>query len=260
LSSLLRAWYAFLALGLVTIALMAVVGRVPFEYSAAVALPQDLLHRAGTNVRLTVESLVDRRDLRAEVERLEAELAASRQEARFLELEVQRLEEVLSVRRSQSPGTVATAPVVGGEVGAELARLIVGLGARDGVTVDMPVTVPQGLVGIVTDVGPDTALVRTILDPESRVGVTVRGKGGQGIAVGDVGDRVRVTGFLEVEPVEVGDEVETSSRGGLFPVGVLVGVVEEVLPQDPNELRRTYIVRPAVDLATLREVVLLAPQ
>ena len=40
MSSLLRAWYAFLALGLVTIALMAVVGRVPFEYSAAVALPR----------------------------------------------------------------------------------------------------------------------------------------------------------------------------------------------------------------------------
>ncbi len=260
MSSLLRAWYAFLALGLVTIALMAVVGRVPFEYSAAVALPQDLLHRAGTNLRLTVESLVDRRDLRAEVERLEGELADARQEARFLELEVQRLEQVLAVRRSQSPGVVATAPVVGGAVGAELARLIVGLGARDGVTVDMPVTVPQGLVGIVTDVGPDSAVVRTVLDPQSRVGVTVRGKGGQGIAVGDVGDRLRVTGFLEVEPVEVGDLVETSSRGGLFPLGVLVGEVEAVLPPDPNELRRTYIVRPAVDIATLREVVMLAPQ
>jgi rod shape-determining protein MreC len=260
LSSLLRAWYAFLALGLVTTAFMAVVGRVPFEYSAAIALPQDLLHRAGTNVRLTLESLVDRRDLRAEVERLENLLAASRQEARELELEVQRLEQVLAVRRSQSPGVVATAPVVGGTVGAELARLIVGLGARGGVTVDMPVTVPQGLVGIVTDVGPNSSVVRTVLDPQSRVGVTVRGKGGQGIAVGDVGDRVRVTGFLEVEPVVVGDLIETSSRGGLFPQGVLVGVVEEVLPPDPNELRRAYIVRPAVDIATLREVVLLAPQ
>jgi len=71
---------------------------------------------------------------------------------------------------------------------------------------------------------------------------------------------VRVTGFLEVEPVVVGDLIETSSRGGLFPQGVLVGVVEEVLPPDPNELRRAYIVRPAVDIATLREVVLLAPQ
>jgi len=260
LSSLLRAWYAFLALGLVTIVLMAVVGRVPYEYSAAIALPQDLLHQAGTNVRLAVESLVDRRDLRAEVERLEAELAAARQEARMLELEVQRLEQVLAVRRSQSPGVVATAPVVGGTLGDGLARLVIGLGSRGGVTVDMPVTVPQGLVGIVTDVGPSSAVVRTVLDPQSRVGVTVRGKGGQGIAVGDVGDRLRVTGFLEVEPVEVGDLVETSSRGGLFPLGVLVGTVEAVLPPDPNDLRRTYIVRPAVDLATLREVVLLAPQ
>lgn len=260
MSSLLRAWYAFLALGLVTIVLMAVVGRVPYEYSAAIALPQDLLHQAGTNVRLAVESLVDRRDLRAEVERLEAELAAARQEARMLELEVQRLEQVLAVRRSQSPGVVATAPVVGGTLGDGLARLVIGLGSRGGVTVDMPVTVPQGLVGIVTDVGPSSAVVRTVLDPQSRVGVTVRGKGGQGIAVGDVGDRLRVTGFLEVEPVEVGDLVETSSRGGLFPLGVLVGTVEAVLPPDPNDLRRTYIVRPAVDLATLREVVLLAPQ
>ena len=260
MSSLLRAWYAFLALGLVTIALMAVVGRVPFEYSAAVALPHDLLHRAGTNLRLTVDSVVDRRDLRAEVERLEDELAAARQEARFLELEVQRLEQVLEVRRSQSPGVVTTAPVVGGTVGAELARLIVGRGAEDGVMVNMPVTVPAGLVGIVTDVGPTSAVVRTVVDPQSRVGVTVRGKGGQGVLVGDVADRLRVTGFLEVTPVEVGDLVETSSRGGLFPLGVLVGVVEEVLPPDPNELRRPFVVRPAVELATLREVVLLAPQ
>ena len=46
----------------------------------------------------------------------------------------------------------------------------------------------------------------------------------------------------------------------MVPRLVLVGVVEEVLPPDPNELRRTFIVRPAVELATLREVVLLAPQ
>lgn len=260
MSSLLRAWYAFLALGLVTIALMAVVGRVPFEYSAAVALPHDLLHRAGTNLRLTVDSVVDRRDLRAEVERLEDELAAARQEARFLELEVQRLEQVLEVRRSQSPGVVTTAPVVGGTVGAELARLIVGRGAEDGVMVNMPVTVPAGLVGIVTDVGPTSAVVRTVVDPQSRVGVTVRGKGGQGIAVGEVGSLVRVTRFIVDDPVEVGDVVETSSFGGLFPAGLRVGVVREVLPPDPNELRRSFLVEPGVDLATLQDVVVLAPQ
>ncbi len=260
MSSLLRAWYAFIALCLLTIASMALVGRVPFEVTAAVALPHDLLHRAGTNVRLTVESMLDRRDLRAELERLETELAATRQDSRFLELEVQRLEQVLEVRRAQSPGVVTTAPVIGGTVGADLARLIIGAGTRQGVTADMPVTVPAGLVGIVTEVGPTSSVVRTIADPQSRVGVTVRGKGGQGVLVGDVGELLRVTRFEEDDAVEVGDLVETSSYGGLFPIGVLVGVVEQVLPPDPNELRRSYIVRPSVELAILREVVLVAPQ
>ena len=33
----------------------------------------------------------------------------------------------------------------------------------------------------------------------------------------------------------------------------------EVLPQDPNELRRSFLVAPAVDLATTLDVVLIAP-
>jgi rod shape-determining protein MreC len=131
---------------------------------------------------------------------------------------------------------------------------------QDGVLLNMPVTVPEGLVGIITNVSPHNAVVRTVLDPQSRVGVTVRGRGGQGIAVGEVGGRIRVTDFIAEKPVEVGDKVETSSYGGLFPNGVLVGTVEQVLPPNPNELRRSFIVQPAVDLSTLSEVVLLAPQ
>lgn len=260
MSSLLRAWYAFLALCLATVAITAFVGRVPAELTATVALPHDLLKRAGTNLRLTMESLTDRRDLRAEVAELTTSVAELEQERRFLELEVQRLEQVLDVRRMQSPGVVATAPVIGGGVGPDISRLIIGLGSSSGVHVGMPVTVPQGLVGIITEVTPTTAVVRTVVDPQSRVGVSVRDRGGQGVAVGDVADLLRVTRFIQSGEVQVGDEVETSSYGGLFPIGVLVGVVQEVLPDDPNDLRRTFLVRPSVDLATLREVVLLAPQ
>ena len=85
-------------------------------------------------------------------------------------------------------------------------------------------------------------------------------KGGQGVAVGEIGGRVRVVRFVEDEPVAVGDVVETSSYGGLFPRGVRVGVVDEVLPPDPNDLRRTFLARPAADLSTLLEVALIAPQ
>lgn len=260
MSSMLRAWYVFVALGLMTFLLAAFVGRVPTDLSAAVALPHELLHRAGATVRSTLESAVDRREFRAEVARLKEELALTEQARRDLELEVGRLREAARVRTAQSPAVVAVAPVVGADPGQEAARLRVGLGSGAGVIRNMPVTVPAGLVGIVTEVASRSAVVTTILDPQARVGVSVRGKGGQGVAMGEVGGLVRVARFMMDEPVEVGDVVETSSHGGLYPAGVMVGVVEEVLPPDPNELRRSFIVRPAVTFWALTDVVLLAPQ
>ena len=130
----------------------------------------------------------------------------------------------------QSPGVVATAPVIGGGVGPDVSRLIIGSGTSSGVQVGMPVTVPQGLVGIVTDVTANSAIVRTVVDPQSRVGVSVRDRGGQGVIVGDVADLLRVTRFIQSQEVQVGDEVETSSYGGLFPIGVLVGVAGLPVP------------------------------
>lgn len=260
MSSIIRAWYVFVALGLATFLLTAFVGRVPTDLTAAVALPHDLLHRAGVNLKLTLQGAVDRRDFRSELARLQEELALTEQARRDLELQLGRLEQAVTVATTQAPAVVAVAPVVGGDAGPEIARLRVGMGSSSGLQSNMPVTVPAGLVGIVTEVAPWSAVVTTVLDPQSRVGVTVRGKGGQGIAVGEVGSLVRVTRFIVDDPVEVGDVVETSSFGGLFPAGLRVGVVREVLPPDPNELRRSFLVEPGVDLATLQDVVVLAPQ
>ena len=260
MSSFFRAWYAFLALGLATFVGTAFIGRAPTTMSAAVALPHELPYRLGVSVRTALQSMVDRRDLRAGNEELRAALDELRATSRAQELEIARLREVLAIREDQSPGVIATAQVVGGSSGITVERLTLGIGAREGVSPNMPVSVPAGLVGIVTDVTERRSVVRTVLDPESRIGVTVRGKGGQGIAIGEIGGVVRVARFVESEPVEVGDIVETSSYGGLFPRGVRVGVVTDVMPPDPNELRRTFLAQPSVDLSTLLEVALIAPQ
>lgn len=260
LSSFFRAWYLLLGLGFLTFVFTAFVGQVPHNVSSAVALPHSLLYRTGINVRRSVQDLVERRDLQDQVTGLSSTVASLREENRQLTLEVQRLREALAVREDQSPGVVATAAVTGGSSGPLLARLTLDKGSRNGVLVNMPVTVPAGLVGIVTEVASGSSVVRTVVDPASRVGVTVRDKGGAGVAVGEIGGRIRVTRFIEDESVEVGDAVETSSYGGLFPRGVLVGIVDEVLPPSPNELRLSFLVRPAVDLPTLLEVVLTTPQ
>ena len=249
----------FVALALLTFALTAFVGRVPSSLSAAIALPQTALYRAGVHLRDSARSMVERRALRAEIEALEAERVALEEALRRAELQVEEFERLLHARRTQSPAALASVPVIARSAGGVADTLTLAIGGVDGVTNQMPATTGAGLVGVVTDVTGRTAVVRTLLDPRSRVGVTVRGKGGQGVAVGDVDGRVRVDRFVAEEPIAVGDVVETSAVGGLFPRGLRVGVVVEVLPQDPNELRRSFLVAPAVDLATTLDVVLIAP-
>jgi rod shape-determining protein MreC len=260
LASFFHAWYVFVALGLLTFVFTAFVGSVPAEVSSAVALPHDLIASAGRNVRATAVALADRADLRARNAALEAALEQSEAAGRQLELRLQELETLLDVRRNQSPGAVLVAPVVGWNRTAAVDTLTIGAGARDGVVRGMPVSAPPGLVGIVIGVTAHRAVVRTLLDPQSRVGVAVRDKGGQGVAVGEVGSLVRVDRFIPEQAVREGDVVETTSYGGLFPRGITIGVIAEVLPQDPNELRRSFLVRPAVDIATVTDVVLFTPQ
>jgi rod shape-determining protein MreC len=258
--SFVRAWYVFVGLSLLSFVFTAFVGTVPADVSSAVALPHDLIATSGRNLRTTVVSLGDRADLRADNAALRDALADSEASRRQLELRMQELEALLEVRRNQSPGAVLVASVVGRSRSPAIDTLTLGAGRRDGVVRGMPVSAPAGLVGIVVEVAETRSVVRTLLDPRSRVGVSVRDKGGQGVAVGDVGDLVRVDRFIAEREVNEGDVVETTSYGGLFPRGIAVGVVREVLPQDPNELRRSFLVQPAVDFGALKDVVLFTPQ
>ncbi len=257
--SLLRAWYLFLALAFLTFFLTAFVGQLPYGLSSAVAPPSRLFFQVGASLRGTVVSLLDRRNLRRDNRLLQERLETALGEKRALELQLSRLEQLVVVQDSQSAAARFTAPVVEVSPSPIIRRLTLGRGLSSGVVLDMPVTTPAGLVGIVTDVSARTASVRAITDPESAVGVTVRGRGGQGLAVGIPGGLVRVVNFDPQAPVQVGDIVETSSRGGLFPQGVTVGAVTEVPLRNANSLRLEFVVRPAVEVSMLFEVVLLEP-
>ena len=260
MSSLQRAWFTFLALGLLTLVASGLVGQPPASLTAVVAMPHNLLHRVGTNLRLTAEVLADRTDLRQSLGEAQATIDELERENRSLSLTVQQLSEVLQIQADQSPGVALTAPITGVSSSSLLSRFTLGKGVDDGVRLSMVATVPQGLVGMVVEAGPNSSVVRSVVDPQSRIGITVRGRGGQGVALGLPGGLIRVTDFIEAEPVQVGDLVETSSMGGLYPRGVLVGTVVEVPAPDPNGLRRVFTVEPAIDMSTLLEVALISPQ
>jgi rod shape-determining protein MreC len=260
MSNLLRAWYVFLGLGFLTFMFTAFTGQVPYRLSSVIALPHQLFFSLATNIRETTKSMVERRNVREENQALQQRVDNLLTEKRALEIEVERLEQLLRVRETQSPAALLTAPVIATSSSPILRQLTIGRGSKHGVMPNMPVTVPAGLVGLVTDVTGNSSSVRTITEPLSKIGISVRDKGGQGIAVGEIGGKVRVINFIEDDPVEIGDLVETNSRGGLFPRGLLLGTVTEAPVRNPNDLRIEFLLEPAVDVMTLQEVTVLETQ
>ncbi|WP_027481988.1 rod shape-determining protein MreC [Deinococcus pimensis] len=256
----MNAWrrLALVYLGLLFLSMVSTRFQVvpPLALSSGVLPVTRVFDGAADHVRGAYETLVNDRDARHRLEVLRDQNEVLRGRNDVLERENARLREAAQIRATQFPGPVSVASVVMVDPSPLLSRLTVDKGARDGVRRFMPASVPSGLVGQVTGVAANTAVVTTILDPESRVGVTLRGKGGRGLAVGAPPDRLRATFPLTVD-VKVGDTVLTSSLGGVYPVGIKVGTVERVEQVGPNDVNRTVIVKPSADVSTLEEVALL---
>ncbi|MBS5280431.1 MAG: rod shape-determining protein MreC, partial [Butyricicoccus pullicaecorum] len=53
--------------------------------------------------------------------------------------------------------------------------------------------------------------------------------------------------------VVIGDTVETSGRGGVFPKGIMIGTVERVMIEE-NGMDNYAVIRPFVDPATVTDV------
>ncbi|WP_299433424.1 rod shape-determining protein MreC [uncultured Meiothermus sp.] len=231
---------------------------LPGEFAARTAPLFGFSFRLGQNAKASLAAIFDRRDLRAQQRQMQAELQQLRQENQRLALENRKLQATLRVQAVQGLGVVAVAPVIDDDASGLYRRLFLGAGSARGLRVGMPVTTANGLVGVITEVTQNNAVVRTLLDPESRVGVRLAGAPGRGIAYGAPPRMLRV----EIAPeasVKPGDKVVSGALQGLYPAGITVGTVEQVLPTSPGALKKVLMVRPAVQLSLLEEVQVLRP-
>lgn len=166
--------------------------------------------------------------VRTENARLKRELAEQRtlvMRARTLVYDNRRLRAMLRVR----DGTVATVAVARlvSSTGSSTRRFAtLNAGAWQGVRSGQPVRGPEGLLGRIVAVAPNTARVMLLADPESVVPVRRTRDGLAAIAVG------RGDGWVELRSAagaavafNRGDLFVTSGSGGIFPPGVPVARV-----------------------------------
>jgi rod shape-determining protein MreC len=118
-----------------------------------------------------------------------------------------------------------------------------------------------GLCGIVTDVGPNWARVRSITDDDSNVSAMVSTTSDTCIIAGnlqllDEGTLSLVKLTDDNNHVHVGDKVVTSNISEKYLPGILIGYISE-LNNDANNLTKSGTLNPAVDFHHLQEVLVI---
>jgi len=193
--------------------------------------------------------------LRLEAERLRVEALRARES----EQENARLRRLLTLRE-RLPLSTLGGEIIGREAGGWVRSLTVNRGHSSGVVQQMPVIVPQGLVGRVVQVRSRASVVQLLTDPTSAVGAMAQRTRTQGLVEGDAGGALRFK-FMARDGAGVapGDLVITSGLGNLFPKGLPIGRVARIEDKG-SALFHFAVLAPVVDFARVEEVLLLTEQ
>jgi rod shape-determining protein MreC len=167
----------------------------------------------------------------------------------------ERLQELLQFKEAYDWPVVA-AQVIGRDPSGWFESVIIDKGKDAGVKANMPVVNASGVVGRIVAVSANYAKLLLIIDQNSRVDCIIQRSRDRGILKGLSPEVCLLDYVLETSDVNVGDKVVTSGLGGVYPKGLDVGEVLEVVTT-PGELFRDIKVRPMVDFSKLEELLII---
>jgi len=158
--------------------------------------------------------------------------------------------------RERSAFKLVPARIVARDASTWWSTIKVDKGSNDGIVPDQPVLTEDGLVGKTTVVAGNASTVLLICDENCGVAANVEGTRERGMVRGTRTSTATAPDltldFLSKQAdLKPGQKVFSSGVGGVFPSGVLVGVVKEF---QVEPLQGTATVIPAVDLSTIEDV------
>ncbi|MCF0228088.1 MAG: rod shape-determining protein MreC [Parasporobacterium sp.] len=239
--------------------------RAPFRYVASVvAVPaqkginsiglwiSDLIQQGKTIEELEMENA----ELRSQVDDLTLQLLKGENDRN----ELYRLREQMGLSDKYGDYEMTAAHIIAKNPGKWFNTFTIDKGTRDGICKDMNVVASGGLVGIITDSGPDYSTVRSIIDDESSVSAKFR----------DTSELCMVNGSLTLmednllEFTDVSAEVEISPSGAVvtshvsskYLPDILIGYVAD-FKKDGNDLTQSGHIYPVVDFTNLEEVMII---
>ena len=197
---------------------------------------------------------------KAENARLRSQVAELQLRNRQLEsqsAEAQRLSVLLSFRESHPEAPMLAAQVIGASADPASHTLVLNRGDHDRVRRNMAVITPDGIVGKIVEVFPNTSQVLLITDRDSGVGALLADTRTHGVVKGNGEPAPHLDYVVNDEKVHVGEEILTSGEDRIFPKGLLVGTVSGANDGNPFQVIR---VQPSARLDRLEDVIILLSQ
>ena len=170
------------------------------------------------------------------------------------------LKEQLGIQEENPQWETMTASVIGRDPSDQFYSFTIDKGTLDGVSYQDPVITADGLVGIVSEVGPVFAKVTTILDV--RLNVACQDVRTQDVATisGDIEmaqqGKCKMSLIPRESGIAKGDIVQTAGTSGLYPQGIVVGRVSDV-GFEPQGTMMYAVVEPANDIKSIKDVVII---
>lgn len=235
------------------------------DISGYVTVPfQKGISEAGSYLSNRSEELVQIRDLLQKNKELQEQIDKLTIENNNLtqeKYELNNLRSLYLLDQEYSEYQKVGAKVIGKNSGNWFHSFTVDKGKIDGIQVDMNVMSGSGLVGIVTEVGPNWARVTSIIDDSSNVSGMTLASGDNMIVSGNLElmnqNKISFSKLIDSEgKVKEGDKIVTSNISDKYLPGLLIGYITSI-ESDSNNLTHSGTLTPAVDFEHMDEVLII---
>ena len=248
-----------IAIGLIVSSRIGLLSPAEGLASAPLNFISGIFNRISLAVSGSVGDLADIETLKARNADLEEALVKFQAELvdlREIASDYQRLADLLDYTSTAKNQEYVTANVIANADPNSLLRtIVIDRGARDGITVGMPVVTKQGMVGRILNVTANAARVLLITDPTSAISGRLQTTRAEGSVVGQLSGDLNMM-FIPLDAtVQQGDLVITSGLGGNLPPDIVIGQVTSKR-QFEFELYQEAVVRSLNNFDTL-EIVLV---
>ena len=252
--------------GMIIYSLQSDANGISSSVSTVVSPLQKIVYNINSRVKETVDFFLNFSEVKLENEELKkknTKLANELIEYESLKDEVERLREALNFTESKNNYKYVGVNIIGYSGNSLSDGYIIDKGSNDGIDKNMVVVSSKGLVGKVTKVASNFAIVQSILNENIAVAVMdqqTREATGvlQGLSDKKDNNMTVVYNLPINSDVKEGDIIITSGLGKIYPKEIPVGTVVSV-EEDNVRVMKSAVVEPFVNFNEVEELFVVIP-